>query len=285
LALLKYLRVLRQLIKGKKFMYDSFNRKISYLRISVTDRCNLRCRYCMPPQGIKALNHKEILSYEEITSVVKTLVSFGINKIRLTGGEPLVRKGIENLIGMISALPGICEVTLTTNGVLLNDLAPSLAINGLSRVNISLDTINPERYRQITRGGDISHVIRGIDAALKAGIEPVKINCVINPGTNERELNDLQEFCRERNLELQYIRQMDLASGKFWSVEGGNGGNCRICNRVRLTANGNFIPCLFSEQEFNIRELGIVRAFQEAVESKPIRGKVNTKNKFYNIGG
>jgi cyclic pyranopterin phosphate synthase len=157
----------------------------------------------MPPKGIKMLNHKEILSYEEISSVVKTLVPFGINKIRLTGGEPLVRRGIENLVGMISSIPGISEIVLTTNGILLGDLAPALAANGLNRVNISLDAINPERYRQITRGGDINHVLRGIDAALKAGIKPVKINCVRIPGTSEHELNDLEAFCAEWNLELR----------------------------------------------------------------------------------
>jgi len=266
-------------------MYDLFKRNITYLRISVTDRCNLRCQYCMPPKGIKKLNHKEILSYEEIFSVVKTLVPLGINKIRLTGGEPLVRRGIENLVGMISSIPGISEIVLTTNGILLGDLAPALAANGLNRVNISLDAINPERYRQITRGGDINHVIRGIDAALKAGIKPVKINCVRIPKTSENELNDLEAFCSKQNLEVRYIRKMNLTSGKFWPVERGDGGNCGICNRIRLTANGNFIPCLFSEKEFNIKELGVVRAFQESVSSKPERGKVNTKNEFYNIGG
>ncbi len=266
-------------------MYDLFDRNISYLRISVTDRCNLRCRYCMPPEGIQMIDHREILSFEEIAIVINTLVPFGVNKIRFTGGEPLVRKGIEQLIGMVSTISGIEDISLTTNGVLLGKYAAVLAANGLKRINISLDTIDSEKYKEITGGGDIKHVFKGLEEALSAGLNPIKINCVKTEETSEKELNDLELFCNEKRIELRYITQMNLASGSFSKLEGGNRGHCELCNRIRLTANGYFKPCLFSEHEYNIRELGIVNAFSMALENKPERGMINTRNEFYNIGG
>lgn len=266
-------------------MFDSFNRQISYLRISVTDRCNLRCRYCMPQEGVQLMRHEDILSFEEIAQIVETLVPLGISKIRFTGGEPLVRKGIEQLIGMISAIPGVNDLSLTTNGLLLDKYADVLVNNGLKRINISLDTVDPDLYRELTRGGEIDQVFKGIDAAQRAGLDPVKINCVKSEQSNEEDLHLLREFCVERGLELRFIRQMDLASGLFSQVEGGQGGNCKICSRIRLTANGYFKPCLFSENEFSIRELGIVKAFEMAIGHKPKKGRLNTKNAFYNIGG
>jgi len=266
-------------------MYDSYNRHISYLRISVTDRCNLACSYCMPEQVKSGLGGKQILDFEEITHIVRTLVPMGISKIRLTGGEPLVRNGVDELVSMISGIEGIREITMTTNGLLLGCMAHKLASAGLDRVNISLDTIDPERYRDITRGGDIRRVRKGIDAAMKAGLNPVKINCVITPDTTTGEIERLKEFCSLNDLELRFIRQMNLGSGKFWKVEGGEGGHCLICNRVRLTADGRFIPCLFSEKEFNIGEYGIQGAFTRAVQQKPERGRVNSRNTFYGIGG
>jgi cyclic pyranopterin phosphate synthase len=266
-------------------MYDSFNREINYLRISVTDRCNLACTYCMPEQ-LKAVPYgNEILGFNEIVEIVRTLVPLGISKIRLTGGEPLVRKGVDELVGMISAIEGIREITMTTNGQLLAGMATRLAAAGLHRVNISLDTMNPERYRAITRGGEIRRVKRGIDAAFDAGLQPVKINCVITPETTPGEIEELKEFCRSKNLQLRFIRQMNLGAGKFWKVEGGEGGLCRICNRLRLTADGRFIPCLFNNKEFSIKEHGIVGAFTKAIQDKPERGRVNSRNTFYGIGG
>ncbi len=266
-------------------MYDSFSRQISYLRISVTDRCNLRCRYCMPPEGIHLMKHDDILSFEEIKTTVETLVPFGINKIRLTGGEPLVRKGIENLVGMLSGIQGVEDISLTSNGILLEKYAKALVLNGLKRVNISLDTIDPVQYRELTRGGEIDQVFRGIDAAREAGLAPLKINCVKSAQSSEHDLRKLRMFCSERDLELRFIRQMDLASGTFSRVEGGQGGNCEICSRLRLTANGYFKPCLFSEHEYSVRELGIIDAYKMAITNKPEVGQMNTKNEFYNIGG
>ena len=266
-------------------MYDSYNRKISYLRISVTDRCNLRCSYCMPEEGrIRKLQHG-IMSFEEIAYAVKVLSPLGISKLRLTGGEPLVRAGIEDLVGMLTGIEGITEVTMTTNGQRLAALSSKLAGNGLTRVNISLDTLDPGKYRAITRGGEIRNVLKGIYAAQIAGLEPVKINCVITPDTSMKEIEDLKLFCQKNGYQLRFIRQMNLTAGKFWKVEGGQGGHCRICNRIRLTADGRFIPCLFSDQEFSIRKFGIIEAFRQAVTNKPFKGVINSTNAFYNLGG
>lgn len=266
-------------------MLDSYNREISYLRISVTDRCNLACSYCMPEQVAADAGLNKLLDFEEITGIVRTLAPLGISKIRLTGGEPLVRKGVEKLVGMISGIEGIGEVTMTTNGQLLEKMAGSLAMAGLHRVNISLDTLDPKRYREITRGGDIRRVLKGIDAAMEAGLHPVKINCVLTPETDPDEIRDLKAFGQSMELEVRFIRQMNLWAGKFWRVEGGEGGHCRICNRMRLTADGRFIPCLFSDREFSIKKYGVREAFTRAVQQKPERGKVNARNTFYGIGG
>jgi cyclic pyranopterin phosphate synthase len=266
-------------------MFDSFNREISYLRISVTDRCNLACIYCMPEQLKNGSARNGILSFEEIVQIVRTVVPYGISKIRLTGGEPLVRKGLDELVTMIATTGGISEVTMTTNGQLLSGLAGRLAAAGLDRVNISLDTLDPDRYREITRGGDLRRVVKGIDAALEAGLGPVKINCVITPDTTSRETEELGTFCRSKGLELRFIRQMNLSEGRFWKVEGGEGGQCRSCNRLRLTSDGRFIPCLFNEKEFSIRKYGVLGAFRRAVEQKPEKGRVNSRNTFYGIGG
>lgn len=266
-------------------MYDSYNREISYLRISVTDRCNLACSYCMPEQMTVASPAGKLLDFEEIARIVQILAHGGISKIRLTGGEPLVRKGVDRLVEMISGIDGISEVTMTTNGQLLARMADRLAAAGLDRVNISLDTLVPERFRVITRGGELRRTLRGIDAAVDSGLNPVKINCVVTPDTTPEEISDLKQFCRERRLELRFIRQMNLTAGKFWKVEGGEGGHCRICNRIRLTSDGRFIPCLFSDVEFSIREHGIMGAFTSAIEQKPERGRVNSRNTFFGIGG
>lgn len=266
-------------------MYDSCNRDITYLRISVTDRCNLACSYCMPEQLAAHTGRKGNLDFEEITEIVRTLAPHGISKIRLTGGEPLVRKGIVELVGMISGINGIREITMTTNGQLLDKLAAKLDEAGLQRVNISLDTLDPPRYREITRGGDIRGALRGIGAALNMGLTPVKINCVITPDTTPEEIMDLKTFCSTRDLEIRFIRQMNLGTGRFWRVEGGEGGHCRNCNRMRLTADGRFIPCLFSDTEFSIKEYGIMGAYTRALEHKPERGRVNSRNTFYGIGG
>lgn len=266
-------------------MLDHYNRKITYLRISVTDRCNLRCRYCMPEEGIQLMNHQDILSYDEIVQVVEVAAGMGIHKIRITGGEPLVRKGITKLISMISSVSGITDLGLTTNGILLEQMALELKSAGLHRVNISLDTLDPNRYAYLTRGGDINKVFAGIEASKKAGLSPIKINVVVFDSSDNTTRNDLISFCNKQNLSIRFIQKMDLDSGSFSVVEGGTGGNCEICNRLRLTADGQIKPCLFSEIGFSVRKLGAREAIMQAVSHKPEKGTVCHNHQFFNIGG
>ncbi len=266
-------------------MYDSFKRKITYLRVSVTDRCNLRCTYCMPECGITPLPHSEVLTFEEIAEVVRYAVSQGVNKVRITGGEPLVRRNIVELVKMLAAIPGLRELAMTTNGVFLNRFAHDLKSAGLQRVNISLDSVDPGRFRQITRVGHLEDVFRGIAAARKAGLEPIKINCVINKSPDEPDAKAVKEFCRQEGLQLRFIKEMNLETGQFSQVIGGDGGRCASCNRMRLTANGDLKPCLFSDLAYNVRTFGIEKAFEAALNNKPACGSVNHKNQFNNIGG
>lgn len=266
-------------------MLDRFNRNLNYLRISVTDRCNLRCTYCMPEEGIKLFNHKDILTYDEITEFTKVAVSHGVTKVRITGGEPLVRKGITNLVRMISEIGGINDLSMTTNGTLLKVYAHELRNAGLQRVNISLDTIDPAKFAIITRTGNLNDVFEGIEAAVDAGLTPVKINCVIQESKEEDDAKKVADFCVKNGLAIRYIHQMDLVNGHFSTVDGGSGGDCLLCNRLRLTSNGKLKPCLFNDVEFDIRELGYEKAISMAAEMKPECGSKNITGEFYNIGG
>jgi len=266
-------------------MEDSIGRKITYLRISVTDRCNLRCRYCMPQEGVQMVDHSMILTYQEIEDFTKIAVGKGINKVRITGGEPLVRRDVTTLVRSLSAIEGIKDLSMTTNGVLLSDFAEDLKRAGLMRVNISLDTIDPQNYNNITGGGNIENVLKGIAAAKAAGLKPIKLNCVVKVNSNETDAKSVADFAGKEGLVIRYIPLMNLKSGKFGRVEGGDGGNCSNCNRLRLTATGMLKPCLFNDIEFNIRELGAERAIELALQHKPVRGGRNTSGYFYNIGG
>lgn len=266
-------------------MFDRFNRKINYLRISVTDRCNLRCVYCMPEEGVQLLSHQDILSFDEIVEVAKAAVRKGVDKIRITGGEPLVRKGIVDLVKMIGEIDGIQDYSMTTNAILLDIYADDLAKAGMHRVNISLDTLNPEKYKAITRGGDIQKVFDGINAAKKAGLTPIKVNCVIQKTNQEPDAVAVAKYCEENGLHIRYIKEMDLEKGEFSVVQGGSGGDCAHCNRIRLTANGEIKPCLFSDISYSVRELGVERAIDLAIGNKPHNGLTNLTGKFYNIGG
>jgi cyclic pyranopterin phosphate synthase len=239
----------------------------------------------MPEEGIDLMAHDEILSFEQITDFVKEAVATGITKIRLTGGEPLVRKGIVDLVKLLSEISGVDEIAMTTNGILLEKYAEQLAKAGLKRVNISLDTLNPEKYKKITRLGDIEDVFKGIKAAQKAGLKPIKINCVRMPEADLDDLEDLRQFCKSNDLQLRFIKQMDLASGEFSIVEGGKGGNCQECNRIRLTANGKVKPCLFNAREFDIKKLGNKKAIEKSIHQKPKAGTKNKDGSFYGIGG
>lgn len=266
-------------------LIDKAGRKLTYLRISVTDRCNLRCTYCMPEEGIKLLDHNGILSYSQIVDFTKTAVSFGITKVRLTGGEPLVRKEISTLIREIAKIEGITDLSLTTNGQLLAPMAQELKDAGLQRVNISLDTIDKERYMNITRGGNIERVFEGISEAKRVGLSPVKINCVVEQNSSEADATAVAGFAKREGLSVRFIRMMDLKKGEFGIVDGGDGGNCAICNRLRLTATGILKPCLFNDLGFDIKELGAETAIKLAVHNKPAKGGCNSSGNFYNIGG
>ncbi len=189
---------------------DGFQRGISYLRISVTDRCNLRCIYCMPEDGVPLVSHEEILSFEEILLMVRASVELGINKIRITGGEPLVRAGIADLVRMISSVNGVRDISMTTNGILLEKYAGELREAGLDRINVSLDTLKAGRFRQITRTGDLADTLKGIKAATEAGLNPVKINMVPMQGFNDDEIIDFARMTLEAGWHVRFIELMPL---------------------------------------------------------------------------
>jgi cyclic pyranopterin phosphate synthase len=239
----------------------------------------------MPAEGVPLKKHEDILSFGEITDVVRIGAKLGLTKIRLTGGEPLIRKDIAVLVKMLAEIDGITDIGLTTNGVFLPQLAKPLKAAGLNRVNISLDTMNHEKFREISRTGNLADVLKGIDAALEANFNPVKINFVRIPGVNEEDEKSIRKFCAEKDLQLRFIRQMNLEKGEFYPVEGGAGGVCEICNRLRLTADGFLVPCLHSELRFNIREMGIEEAFKQAIQFKPEEGTGTKSHEFSNIGG
>ncbi|GIO44700.1 GTP 3',8-cyclase MoaA [Paenibacillus apis] len=191
-------------------LIDPFGREHHYLRISVTDRCNLRCVYCMPEEGMEFEPADHILTYEEIADVVRVIAEMGIRKVRLTGGEPLVRKELEKLVAMIAAIPGIEDIALTTNGIFLAPRAALLKEAGLTRVNISLDSLKPERFKMITRGGDVQKVLNSIDACAKAGLSPIKLNVVLMNGLNDDEIADFIEMTRERDIHVRFIEYMPI---------------------------------------------------------------------------
>jgi cyclic pyranopterin phosphate synthase len=186
-------------------------RTVDYLRLSVTDRCNFRCVYCMPAEGVSFKPHDEILSYEDMAFFVGVAVELGISKVRLTGGEPLVRKGVADLVGLLRAIDGVEDVSLTTNGTLLPQFAAELKAAGLSRVNISLDSLDPDRYLLLSRGGDLSRALAGVQAALDHDLQPVKINAVMLPELLG-ELAAFAELTRERPLHVRFIEWMPVGS-------------------------------------------------------------------------
>lgn len=191
-------------------MKDRFGREIGYMRISVTDRCNFRCKYCMPEKGVPDIGHDSILKFEEIMEIVGAAAELGISKYRLTGGEPLVRKGITACIKGISAIPGVSEITMTTNGSLLAPMAGELAKAGLSRINVSLDTLKPNRFKEITRGGDLDQVFAAINEAKRAGLAPVKLNTVIMKGFNDDEILDFVQLTIMHEMDVRFIELMPV---------------------------------------------------------------------------
>ncbi len=196
-------------------LIDTYNRHINYLRISLTDRCNLRCIYCMPKEGISLIGHDDILSFEEILRIARIAATKGISKIRVTGGEPLVRKGVVGLIAELNALPGIDDLSITTNGILLQSSAAALRKAGLKRINISLDSLDPEKYKKITRGGNLNAVLDGIREARIQGFAPIKINVVTIRGVNDDEIIPFAELTLDRPVHIRFIEFMpvDIKSG------------------------------------------------------------------------
>ena len=220
---------------------DSFQRPINYLRISVTDRCNLRCVYCMPSSGIHQMSHQDILTYEEIYTVARAAAELGISKVRITGGEPLVRLGLPELIRMLAQIDTIDDISLTTNGILLGGYAAELKQAGLRRVNVSLDTLKPDRFKSITRGScNLSHVLEGIATAELIGLNPVKLNMVVMAGINDDELLDfgaktLSDGWHVRFIELMPVVDREAAASRFVPVSD---------MRKRLQRLGELEPCL-----------------------------------------
>jgi cyclic pyranopterin phosphate synthase len=190
---------------------DPFNRPINYLRISVTDRCNLRCVYCLPPEGVSLLHHSEILTYEEIATVARLAAELGINKLRLTGGEPLVRARLNELVALLAGINGIDDISLTTNGILLKEYAVELKQAGLKRVNVSLDSLNRAKFQRITRHDRLNDVLQGIEAAKSCGLSPVKVNMVVMRGINDDEVIDFARLTVTEGWHVRFIELMPFA--------------------------------------------------------------------------
>jgi len=189
-------------------LIDNFGREISYLRVSITDRCNYRCIYCQPERQFEFIPHEEILRYEEIVEIVQEAVELGITKVRITGGEPLVREGIVDFIRQLKKIDKLEDISLTTNGFFLSEYAEKLKAAGLNRVNISLDSLQEEKYRRIARAGSLKKVLKGIDSAFKAGLLPIKINTVVMKGINDDEIDDFVKLALLRPLNIRFIELM-----------------------------------------------------------------------------
>jgi len=231
------------------------------------------------------LDHHQILTFDEIVSFTRIAVKNGICKVRITGGEPLVRRGIVDLVGMIAEINGITDLAMTTNAVLLKQFAKPLFNAGLKRINVSLDTLNEQKFNEITRGGRLNDVIDGIMEAKVVGFNPIKLNCVVKSSSNEPDAIQVKDFALQNGLQVRFIPLMDLDTGHHGIVEGGSGGDCVSCNRIRLTASGFVKPCLFNDIGFSVRELGAEEALSRAISMKPECGGISTQGEFYNIGG
>jgi cyclic pyranopterin phosphate synthase len=198
---------------------DNFQRTIDYMRISITDRCNLRCIYCMPSEGLVPMKHRDILSYEEIVRILRIAVRIGVKKVRITGGEPLIRKNVSHLISLIKSIENIEDLSLTTNGIILAGYAQEIADAGLKRINISLDSLRADRYREMTRGGELDSVLKGIDSAEKAGLVPVKINMVPIRGFNDEEIGDFAQLTMKAPYQVRFIEFMPFGKENMWNPE------------------------------------------------------------------
>ena len=265
-------------------MRDAFGREIRYLRISVTDRCNLRCRYCMPEEGIALISHEEILSYERITEIASAAVRLGLTKIRLTGGEPLARKAIVDLVRKLRAIPGLRTLAMTTNGTLLASLAADLAAAGLDSVNISLDTLDPAKYAFITRRGSLADALAGLDAAIRSGLA-VKLNMVVLPETEASEIEAMRGFASSKGATLQTIARYSLQEDKRDDYAYDRPPSCSSCDRIRLMADGTLRSCLHSDLDFKVDFDDIEGSIKAAILGKPAHGAVSSTPSVGQIGG
>ena len=270
--------------KGRRWMFDRFDRAITYLRISVTDKCNLRCRYCMPAEGVPPRRHEDLLTFEQLAEAARAAVGLGVTKIRLTGGEPLVRRGIVELVRMIASIDGLEQLALTTNGTLLAPRARELRAAGLGSINVSLDTLDPERYREITRGGSIDDALAGIHAARAEGF-PLKLNMVVLDDSSRREIEAMRGFCASIGARLQLINHFDLARKKGDGYSFDRPPSCAGCNRIRLLADGTLKPCLHSDEEVRLDPARPGESLREAILAKPRRGGACTNRSMRQIGG
>lgn len=296
-------------------MQDGHARNITYLRLSVTDLCSFRCRYCMPAGGVPKRDHRDVCSVEELVEITRAAADCGVRKVRLTGGEPLVRRGILEICRGISAIPEMEELCLTTNGAALPQLAGPLKEAGVDRLNVSLDTLRPDRFAYITRTGRLEDVLRGLEAASEAGFTGTKLNVVLMKEFNEDEIPDFVTLARRYPLEVRFIELMPIGEGqnaqflpaqavlnacpdlrpvessgvaRRYRPPGGPGlvgliepmshRFCGDCDRIRVTADGNLKPCLHSNQEIPLRGLhgeALRRAVAAGIAAKPERHHMN----------
>ncbi len=265
-------------------MRDSYGREISYLRVSVTDRCNLRCVYCMPASGVPLLDRAEILSYEQIALAVRAAAPIGFRKVRLTGGEPLARRGVEELVSLLAEVPGIETLAMTTNGTLLAPIAAELARRGLDSVNVSLDTLDPARYAELTRGGRVEDALRGVRAALAAGLR-VKLNVVVLPDTTAWERERMLTFAAEAGARVQFIARYRLDRPKRDGGAYDRPPACGLCDRLRLLADGRLRPCLHCAETVRLDWADLEGSIRRAVAAKPPRGLAAADLAVGQIGG
>ena len=274
-------------------MKDRYGRTIKYLRLSVTDLCNCRCVYCMGENGVPRLPHSAILSFEEIEEIVRAAVSLGVTKVRLTGGEPLVRRGVDELVRRLRGIEGVEELAMTTNGARLAEYAARLKSAGLDRLNVSLDTLDPEKFRRITRIGELRDTLDGLDAARRAGFERIKLNTVLMGGVNDDEIAEIAALAKDGAFDVRFIELMPIGEctdwdrrrflpaervleylpkgervpsdgvAELWRPAGFRGTVglirplshrfCADCDRIRVTADGCLKPCLHSAREIPLR--------------------------------
>ncbi|VAY86278.1 Molybdenum cofactor biosynthesis protein MoaA [hydrothermal vent metagenome] len=317
-------------------LIDGYGRKVTYLRVSVTERCNFRCQYCMPEKPFSWVPHENLLSYEDMFEFIKVSIDEGITKIRLTGGEPLLRKGLDNFVRMISNYAPNIDLSITTNAYLLEETAQSLKDAGLKRLNISLDSLKSEVAHQIAQKDILEKVLRGINKAQDIGLG-IKINCVPLKGINDGEIIDLLEYCKQKGYEIRFIEYMEnshsnvkqgltsqeiqnIIKNKYKFTKGQKVGSspsqdyflkdgykfgiiephlddfCSNCNRLRITAEGYLIPCLYFEDALSIADAIKSKNIKEAsnilrkvLQNKPEKNKWGDENKsnraFYETGG